>query len=105
MSQEASCERGWESLSLAERVRLFVDRVRLEEFLLALCDHPALDYAEQIGLRLQPYGLAQHYEMATDQLDLTQDHNVAVFFATNRRIGNEWVRRWLLRLKCHPVWL
>lgn len=90
---------------MAERVRLFVDRVRLEEFLLALCDHPALDYAEQIGLRLQPYGLAQHYEMATDQLDLTQDHNVAVFFATNRRIGNEWVRRWLLRLKCHPVWL
>lgn len=91
LSQGADHARGWESLPLADRAKLFVERVRLEEFTLALLDHPACRYAKEIGLRLQPFGLAQHYEMATDRLDLTQDHHVAAFFATNARVGDEWM--------------
>jgi len=83
--------RGLSDLLPVDRIRLFVERIRLEEFVLALCDHPAMEYAAQIGLCMQPFGLAQHYEMATDQLDLSQDHNVAAFFATNYRIASEWV--------------
>lgn len=82
---------GLNGLSPSDRARLFIERVRLEEFVLALFDHPASAYANEIGLRLHPIALAQHYELATDRIDLTQDHNVAAFFATNERIGNQWV--------------
>ncbi|HJR72103.1 MAG TPA: FRG domain-containing protein [Luteimonas sp.] len=75
----------------ADRARSFVDRVRLEEFVLALEAHPASAYAREIGLRLRPYALAQHYELATDRLDLTQDHRVAAFFATHTKENGAWV--------------
>lgn len=75
----------------ADRARCFVDRVRLEEFILALDAHPASSYAREIGLRMHPYALAQHYELATDRIDLTQDHMVAAFFATNSRKDGVWV--------------
>lgn len=77
-------------LSLLDRVRCFADRVRLEEFMLALDHHPASDYAREIGLALHPYALAQHYELATDRIDLTQDHRVAAFFATNTLTAICW---------------
>ncbi len=32
-----------------------------------------------------PVAIAQHYEIATDRIDLTQDPEVAAFFATNKR--------------------
>jgi hypothetical protein len=64
--------------------------VRLEEFLYALKKHPACDFAREIGLRIFPYSIAQHYEMATDRIDLTQDHRVAAFFATNTSTDGVW---------------
>lgn len=79
------------SLPSADRSRLFADRVKLEEFVLAIEGHPACAYAREIGLRLQQYGLAQHYELATDRLDLTQDHRVAAFFATNELVDGVWL--------------
>lgn len=82
---------GWAGLSLAERVRLIVERVRLDEFASALFEHPASGYAREIGLKLHPIALAQHYELVTDRLDLTQDHMVAAFFATNTRTKDGWV--------------
>lgn len=82
---------GWAGLTNRDRAALFVDRVHLEEFVLALLDHPASGYAKEIGLRLNPIGLAQHYEMATDRLDLSMDHSVAAFFATNRFSDGAWV--------------
>lgn len=91
LSIAGDCAPGWRQLTAQDRARLFVDRVRLEEFALALRDHPASEYATTIGLRLSSYGLAQHYEMATDRLDLTLDHAVAAFFATNRLVSEQWV--------------
>lgn len=82
--------RDFRGLSPAQRARCFIDRVRLEEFVVALSFHPARDYAREIGLRLYPHALAQHYEMTTDRIDLTQDHRVAAFFATNARIDGVW---------------
>lgn len=82
---------GFRSLSPAERVRLIIERARLDEFVSALFDHPASAYAQEIGLKLHPVALAQHYELATDRLDLTLDHMVASFFATNTRTEEGWV--------------
>lgn len=79
-----------QELPPSQRARCFADRVRLEEFLLALDEHPACHYSCEIGLRVQPYAIAQHYELATDRIDLTQDHRVAAFFATNSRRDGKW---------------
>ncbi|QIL20206.1 FRG domain-containing protein [Thermomonas sp. HDW16] len=80
-----------QKLTPAERARCFVDRVKLEEFTLALEMHPASRYAREIGLRVHPYALAQHYELPTDRIDLTQDHAVAAFFATNSCKNGVWL--------------
>jgi len=74
-----------QKLSRFERAKCFLERVRLEEFLLALTSHPACDYSREIGLAMSPEAIAQHYEMATDRIDLSQDPDVAAFFATNTR--------------------
>ena len=81
----------FKQLSPERRARCFIDRVRLEEFVVALSLHPATAYAREIGLRIHPYALAQHYEITTDRIDLTQDHRVAAFFATNTRIAGKWL--------------
>lgn len=71
----------------------------IEERLLALCrntafedaisDHPLVLLSEQIRfmnspLHIDKQGLAQHYGLATDILDLTNNFDVASFFATCR---------------------
>jgi hypothetical protein len=71
----------------------------IEDQLLALCrntafedaisDHPYVRYCEQtnfMGLPLNTdrQGLAQHYGLSTDLLDLTSNFDVATFFATCR---------------------
>jgi hypothetical protein len=77
-----------QKLSRRDRAKLFLARIRLEEFLLALADHPAYVFSEEIKLLVSPEAVAQHYELATDRLDLTQDPEVAAFFATNSRSEN-----------------
>ena len=39
---------------------------------------------------MNQHAIAQHYELATDRIDLTEDHTVAAFFATNSRKGGVW---------------
>lgn len=78
-------------LSPVERARCLVDRIKLEEFALVLESHPATHYAQEIGLRIHPFALAQHYELPTDRIDLTQDHSVAAFFATNSCRNGAWL--------------
>lgn len=77
-------------LSPTDKAKCFVSRVRLEEFCMVLAGHPAAEYAREIGLRMYPHALAQHYELETDRIDLTQDHMVAAFFATNSRFEGNW---------------
>lgn len=70
-------------LTPRDRAICLLRRVRLEEFLVALADHPATAFGESIHLRTYAIGIAQHYEVPTDRMDLTQDPEVAAFFATN----------------------
>jgi hypothetical protein len=80
-----------QKLSRLERARCFLARVRLEEFLSALAEHPATEFAQQIRLVTYPEAIAQHYEMLTDRIDLTQDPQIAAFFATNERaLDGRW---------------
>lgn len=70
---------------------------KVEEQILALCrriafedaigEHPMVNLAERIRLWDSPLyvdreGLAQHYGLATDMLDVTSNFDVACFFAT-----------------------
>jgi hypothetical protein len=78
-------------LSQLGRGRCLLARVRLEEFLCALARHPASAFAHEIGLVTYPEAIAQHYEMQTDRIDLTQDPEIAAFFATNERLADgQW---------------
>ncbi|RDS82596.1 FRG domain-containing protein [Dyella psychrodurans] len=80
-----------QKLSQLERAKCFIARVRLEEFLMALRSHPAHAYSKEMNLVVSEEALAQHYELATGRLDLTQDPDVAAFFATNWRDANgQW---------------
>lgn len=65
-----------------KRDAYLLGQVRLMEFLLTLERHPAMVHAREIGLHVNHMALAQHYGMPTDLMDLTQDHEVALFFAS-----------------------
>lgn len=66
----------------------------LEGRLLALCravafedalkEHPFVNTAKQSGIHVDIGGLAQHYGLQTDMLDITGSFAVACFFATSR---------------------
>jgi FRG domain len=75
-------------LTGAERAKCLLRRVRLEEFLCVLASHPASAFARDLPLVTYPEAIAQHYEMPTDRIDLSQDLAVAAFFATNVRRGD-----------------
>lgn len=74
-----------QKLSQLDRAKCFLGRVRLKEFLMALVGHPAYAYSKEIQLIVCEEALAQHYELATGRVDLSQDPDVAAFFATNWR--------------------
>lgn len=66
-------------------------QVRLLEFLSVLNQHPAIELAREIGLHLNQTAIAQHYGIPTDHIDLTQDHEVALFFASCKpNDAGEW---------------
>ena len=67
--------RVWESLDL------FIERMRVVEFELMLKQYPAVQYFSREHLIVDYVGLAQHYGLLTDVLDLTSDLHTALFFA------------------------
>lgn len=52
--------------------------------------HPVTSHAASQGLRLDRLALAQHYGIPTGYLDLTDDFDVAAFFATCRETPQGW---------------
>jgi len=52
--------------------------------------HPIFTHAGQQKLDLDPIALAQHYEIPTGYLDLSDDFNVSAFFATCRKTQHGW---------------
>ncbi len=62
-------------------MEIFINQVRLEEFKLMLQQYPQVRYFEDLGVVVDYKGLAQHYGIETDVLDLTSSIDVALFFA------------------------
>ena len=60
---------------------LFLDRMRIVEFELMLKQYPSVKYFEKERYEVDYVGLAQHYGLSTDVLDLTSDIRTAMFFA------------------------
>ena len=60
---------------------MFLERMRVVEFELMLKQYPAVRFFEQKNLSVDYVGLAQHYGLLTDVLDLTSDVRTALFFA------------------------
>ena len=61
--------------------QLFIERMRIVEFELMLKQYPAVQYFEHERYEVDYVGLAQHYGLNTDVLDLTSDVRTALFFA------------------------
>lgn len=60
---------------------MFLERMRIVEFELMVKQYPAVRFFEQENLAVDYTGLAQHYGLLTDVLDLTSDVRTALFFA------------------------
>lgn len=60
---------------------LFVEHMRIVEFELMLKQYPSVQYYEHEKLEVDYVGLAQHYGLNTEVLDLTSDIRTALFFA------------------------
>jgi hypothetical protein len=70
-------------------VDLFAARLKQIEFEIVLKEHPAVQDILNAGFHISFTGLAQHYELATNYLDLTSDPYVAAFFAVCKYCESE----------------
>ncbi len=68
-------------LNNPSEIDIFSARLRQIEFELVLREHPAILDIQKDGIHISFPGLAQHYELATDYLDVTSDPYIAAFFA------------------------
>jgi hypothetical protein len=67
-----------------DQIDIFVARLRQIEFEIVLTEHAAVQDIIKSGIHISFAGLAQHYELATEYLDVTSDPYVAAFFAVCR---------------------
>ncbi|MEY8687687.1 FRG domain-containing protein [Bacteroides sp. AN502(2024)] len=60
---------------------IFLERLKLVEFELLISQYPAVEFFNLHNIEVDYLGLAQHYLIDTEILDLTTDLDVAMFFA------------------------
>lgn len=70
-------------------IDLFAARLKQIEFEMVLKEHPAVKDILNDGFHISFTGLAQHYELSTNYLDLTSDPYVAAFFAVCKYCESE----------------
>lgn len=79
----------WKS-SIADQAKIVFRLAQSWWFSRELSRHPIAKHAAHQRLDLDPIALAQHYEIPTGYLDLTDDFNVSAFFATCHCTPNGW---------------
>ena len=62
-------------------IELFLRRLQVTEFELLLKTHPVVKELREKKVHVSFTGLAQHYGLKTELLDVTSDYRVAAFFA------------------------
>ncbi len=72
------------------RVKFLASQAKTLWYIFLLKRHPSINHARIAGIKMDPFAVAQHYEMSTPYLDLTQSIEIASFFACCERRGNVW---------------
>lgn len=62
-------------------IKNFLERLKTTEFELLLKEHPAIIDLQQKGFHISFLGLAEHYGLNTELINLTSDPYIAAFFA------------------------
>ncbi|MGN7100333.1 FRG domain-containing protein [Ralstonia holmesii] len=75
---------------IADQAKIVFRLAQAWRFSRELRRHPIAVHAANLRLDLDEIALAQHYGIPTGYLDLTDDFNVAAFFATCRETENGW---------------
>ncbi len=77
-------------LSVPDQAKYIIDLTKSWWFCEELDSHPAMLWAKRENIFVDKIALAQHYELATGYMDLTQSFAVACFFATCKRVDGIW---------------
>jgi hypothetical protein len=76
-----------------EQLRLVADLIRVNWYAEILKSHPVFEWASGERYALDRTALAQHYELATGYIDLTESMEVALFFACCELRDGRWEPR------------
>ncbi len=77
--------------SQADSAKIVADIAKTFRYFSELKKHPIAKWAKEQGLILPEGALAQHYGISTAFIDMTESIEVALFFATHRREGDQWI--------------
>ena len=77
-------------LSSVDQATFIIDLVKSWWFCQELDRHPAMIWADDEGIYVNKMALAQHYELSTGYMDVTQSFKVACFFATCEQVNGLW---------------
>ena len=69
----------------------FIQKLKLEEFRIVTAKHPIIEDEINSGIYYDYVALAQHYEIKTEMLDVTNSLPVAAFFAVTRKDCGKYI--------------
>lgn len=78
-------------LELKEQNQILLGIIKSDWFSETIEQHPIFNWAKGQNVLVDKMALAQHYGIPTGFLDLTQDINVAAFFACCKFVNNAWI--------------
>lgn len=78
-------------LEINHQNQILLSIIKSDWFCEVIEEHPIFKWAKLENVLIDKMALAQHYSLPTGFLDLTQDINVAAFFACCRYSNNQWL--------------
>jgi hypothetical protein len=78
-------------LDIEYQNQILIGVIRSDWFARIIEQHPIFTWAKTQNILIDKMALAQHYGLRTGLLDLTQDINVAAFFACGKYVDNQLV--------------